>query len=198
MEKPLLSVVIPFYNSAPYLEDCIKSLTDQCYSPVELIFIDDGSTDGGEAIFRKYPNIKYIRQNNLGPGAARNNGIKESSGELIGFHDADDICVKYRFREQVLELKDNPDLFINYSKIKNFIDKRYCVPSYLTTPKLMEERVGFISSAVMRKDVFKIVGYFREDIRIGEDIDWITRANKKKIISSITYTSIISPSLISL
>jgi glycosyltransferase involved in cell wall biosynthesis len=87
-----VSVIIPLFNKARYIQRAIDSVLAQTYIDYELIVVDDGSTDDGVKIVRKYSDmrIRLILQDNAGPGAARNRGIKESFGKYIAFLDADD------------------------------------------------------------------------------------------------------------
>ena len=90
----MVSIIVPVYNSEPFLERCLGSLKCQTYTDFEVILINDGSTDGSEVICRKYcdedSRFKYYYQNNAGCSAARNNGIKHAVGDYIGFCDSDD------------------------------------------------------------------------------------------------------------
>lgn len=92
--NPLISVVIPVYNAEKYLDNCISSVMLQTYDNIEVILVNDGSTDRSEDICRdwskRHSNIKVINKTNEGPSAARNAGVSASSGLLIGFVDADD------------------------------------------------------------------------------------------------------------
>lgn len=90
--KPLISVIVPVYNCEKYLEKCIRSIIKQTYSNIEIILIDDGSTDNSGKICDKYQSNKIvvIHQKNRGQAAARNAGIKLAKGEYIGFVDSDD------------------------------------------------------------------------------------------------------------
>nr|MBP3597940.1 glycosyltransferase family 2 protein [Eubacterium sp.] len=89
-----VSVIVPVYNAEKYLTECIESVLAQDYENVELILVDDGSTDGSRDIYEKYAtehaNIKICRQKNSGPAEARNNGIRHAVGEYLVFADADD------------------------------------------------------------------------------------------------------------
>lgn len=93
-----VSIVIPTYNSEKYIEESIDSVSLQTNVDFEIVVIDDGSTDGTEAIVKelskKDKRVKYYYQNNKGPGGARNRGIKEAQGEYIAFLDADDLLLK--------------------------------------------------------------------------------------------------------
>jgi glycosyltransferase involved in cell wall biosynthesis len=87
---PLISVVIPCYNQGQFLGQAIASVADSSYAPVEIVVVDDGSTDGTAVLARAFPEVRYHFQPNGGLAAARNRGFRESRGELIVFLDADD------------------------------------------------------------------------------------------------------------
>lgn len=87
---PLVSVIIPCYNHAKYLSRAIDSVLAQSHRRVEIIVVDDGSTDDTQAAAARYPAVKYVYQHNQGPSAARNTGIDQSSGDYLVFLDADD------------------------------------------------------------------------------------------------------------
>src|SRR5690606_16938614 len=93
-ENELISVVIPVYNVELYLDQCIRSIIDQSYSNIEIILINDGSTDGSHEICEPWANkdgrIKYIKQINQGLGPTRNRGINLANGRYITFIDSDD------------------------------------------------------------------------------------------------------------
>lgn len=92
-EEKLVSIIIPVYNVVLYLEKCIESVLTQTYPNIEIILIDDGSSDGSENIcnqYKKNNKIKVIHQKNRGVGAARNKGIQEAKGKYIVFVDSDD------------------------------------------------------------------------------------------------------------
>ncbi len=93
--KELISVVVPAYNIAPYIETCVKSILRQSYKPIEIIIVDDGSTDETGCIIDRladeYPGIKAIHQSNGGVTKARIKGVVAASGEWIGFVDGDDL-----------------------------------------------------------------------------------------------------------
>ena len=116
---PKISVIIPIYNAAPYLEKCIESILKQSYKDWEIIAVDDGSTDGSGDICDKYSSldnrIKTIHQKNSGPGIARNTGMAKAKGEYIVFVDADDyIDIDYFY---YLSLHKEDIVFIDINEV---------------------------------------------------------------------------------
>lgn len=92
MSQPLVSVVIPVYNGEPFLRETLESVLSQTYKAIEIIAVNDGSTDGSERILSEYGDrIRCIRQENAGVAAARNRGIAEARGEWVAFIDQDDL-----------------------------------------------------------------------------------------------------------
>lgn len=89
MTKPLISVIVPFYNEEKYISSCLNSLLQQSYSPLEIIAIDDGSTDRSVKIVERLSRVTLLRQNHSGPGNARNLGVSHAKGEIVVFADAD-------------------------------------------------------------------------------------------------------------
>jgi glycosyltransferase involved in cell wall biosynthesis len=99
---PLASVIIPTYNRAAQVRAAIESVLAQTYSHIEVIVVDDGSTDDTGGVLRQYDGkIRVIRQANAGPAAARNTGVRNSSGDLLAFLDSDDIWMSQRLELQV-------------------------------------------------------------------------------------------------
>ena len=93
MDNVKVSVIIPVYNTEPYLEKCISSVVNQTLKDIEIIIIDDGSSDGSPDICKRYLNdtrVIYYRKENEGLAAARADGMERASGEFIGFIDSDD------------------------------------------------------------------------------------------------------------
>lgn len=113
MEK--ISVIIPIYNQEKYLEKCLKSIAIQTYANLEILMIDDGSTDTTSGICKKFqrndPRFRYIRQKNAGVAAARNKGLDSQTGDLIGFVDPDD-WIEPNFYEKLISLYHQYDVDI--------------------------------------------------------------------------------------
>ena len=94
IQEPLISVIVPVYNSSLYLRKCLDSLLSQTFKEIEIIAVDDGSTDGASLILDEYaeihPDLIIIHQSNQGQGEARNTGVSVARGQYIGFVDSDD------------------------------------------------------------------------------------------------------------
>lgn len=187
-KQPLVSIIVPTYNSAVYLREAIDSALAQTYRGVEIIVIDDGSTDNTKKILGPYiidKKIKYIYQANRGLSGARNTGIKVARGEFIALLDADDIFLPNKIERQVLHMINNPTCDMSYCDLYHFWDDR---PNELLKlnykyysgrdvfPNLL--RKSFIApvTVVFRKKVFEKYGYFNEEIRqYAEDFDFWLR-----------------------
>lgn len=127
---PLVSVIMPLYNKRPYVKRAIESIRQQTFTDWELIIVDDGSTDGSpDEIPRKDARIRLFHQRNKGPGAARNRGIKSTSGEFVTFIDADDYYYPQKLETEMdlLWEKKNADWMISaYDHVKDSqIQSRY-------------------------------------------------------------------------
>jgi len=125
MKEPIISIIIPIYNSEKYLSRCIENVIGQTYKKIEIILVDDGSIDNSRKICYKYAiidnRIKAISQKNKGSAGARNTGIRHATGEFVFFLDADDFIEKNAL--EILIAKYNqfqPDLVMaNFSKLEN-------------------------------------------------------------------------------
>ena len=112
MNQPLVSVVMPVYNSQSFLREAINSILNQTYSNIELIVINDGSTDSSKEIILSYtdPRVRYIENNpNKGIVKSRNIGVEHATGKYIATLDSDDIALPDRIKTQVDFLEKNPD-----------------------------------------------------------------------------------------
>ena len=115
-ESPLVSIIIPTYNNGPVVCQAIDCSLNQTYDNREIIVVDDGSTDNTEQLLdRKYKGkITYVRQENKGPGSARNTGIKYATGEYLQFLDADDLLAPDKLSIQIGQLKNIPEKALSY------------------------------------------------------------------------------------
>ncbi len=183
MQGPLVSVIVPVYNGERYLDATLKSIFEQDYEPVEIIVVDDGSTDRTADIVKSYPVVRYIYQSNQGPSVARNTGIAAAQGELIGFLDADDVWMPEKLSKQVGYLNGHPDVDFVYAHRRMIIEKEVEKPPWWHDEKDMP-CLG-ASNMLARKMVFKHVGLFNPDYRFGENAEWLARARDAGIHMAI-------------
>jgi glycosyltransferase involved in cell wall biosynthesis len=107
--NPLVSIVIPCYNQARFLADAIASASQQTYSPVEVLVVDDGSTDETAEIAARFPSVRYAYQRNQGTAAARNAGLRASRGDFLIFLDSDDRLLPHAAAAGVDYLREHAD-----------------------------------------------------------------------------------------
>src|SRR5262245_30441561 len=107
----LVTVVIPFHNHQRHLDAAVRSVLDQTHAPLELILVDDGSTDGSGERARAYgPPARYLRRQNGGAGAARNSGIAQATGDYLAFCDVDDVWASTKLERQVAAVRRDPTI----------------------------------------------------------------------------------------
>lgn len=189
----MVSVIIPFYNREKYLAEAIQSVLDQSYPEIELILVDDGSTDLSAEVAQAFlPRSRYLHQQNGGIGAARNAGILAATGEFFAFLDSDDIWVKDKLVKQMAIFAANPELEAVFGYAQQFyspdvshafrqrvICPEKAVPAYVSTAMLIRR------SALMR------VGLFDTELKVGIDIRWYIAALENglqhQIIPEVVY-----------
>lgn len=184
--EPQISVIIPAYNRAHTLARAIHSVLIQKQVDLELIIVDDGSTDQTEGMCQKVPcdSLKYLKQNNQGPAAARNLGIQNSKGEFIAFLDSDDEWLSEKLKAQFDFLIHNPNILIvqteeiwirngkrvnpmkKHKKSGGYIFDK-CLPLCIVSP----------SAVMMRKAFFEKVGLFDATFPACEDYELWLRAS---------------------
>ncbi len=177
-----ISVIIPTHNRAELLPRALDSVLAQTLAPQEVILVDDGSTDGTEALMAsRYPSVRYLKQANRGVSAARNRGIKEARGEWIALLDSDDAWLPGKLAAQLEALTAYPghrlchteEIWIRDGRRVNAMKKhaksggrifRQCLPRCVISP----------SSALIHRNLLKQLGSFDEDLPACEDYDlWL-------------------------
>ncbi|MBE9201578.1 MULTISPECIES: glycosyltransferase family A protein [unclassified Nodularia (in: cyanobacteria)] len=172
MNLPLVSVIIPCYNRERYLAEAIESVLEQTYPNIELIVIDDGSSDRSGEIAQSYP-LKYHYQTNGGIGAARNAGIAVANGEFLAFLDSDDIWVKDKLAKQMAVFDTHPDIEAVFGYAQNFyspeLDENF--KSRIRCPE--KPIAAHLSTAMLiKRSPFLRVGKFDTNLKTGIDISW--------------------------
>lgn len=192
-KRPRVSIVMPAYNAERYILSAIDSILTQSHIDLELIIINDGSTDMTSDLLRSVNDdrmLVYDKTVNGGLAAARNTGLEKSRGEFIAWLDADDVSEHHRIARQVHELDRNSELAVcgtwvrrlgtklsqtwHYPKRSNFIQSRMLFDNPLAT-----------SSVMMRRDVFESGEVFNADFAPAEDYDMWQRLSKNWRITNI-------------
>jgi glycosyltransferase involved in cell wall biosynthesis len=169
-----VSVIIPVHNGEQFLREAIESTLAQDRQPVEVVVVDDGSTDGSAEIARSIPGVRYLYQEHAGIAAARNHGVRVSTEDLVAFLDADDLWPPHKLGLQVAHLQVSEALDGVLGLVTSFnhgdVAGRYRVNT--------EERArGYLAGALLiRREAFFRAGFFPEGRKAGEFIDWYGRA----------------------
>jgi glycosyltransferase involved in cell wall biosynthesis len=180
----LVSVIIPVFNGGRYLAEAIDSVLAQTYQPVEVIVVDDGSTDNSADIAHSYNDVHYIYQRNQGVAVARNTGLAAAHGAFIAFLDADDTWPPYKLKTQVDYLLQHPFIGYTIARIKNIVEPGVKYPPLVMQHILKEDQIG-LATIVARNEVFDSVGGFDPRFGVAEDFEWFSRAKDADILLAI-------------
>ena len=187
--KPTVSVVIPTHNRAMLLPETLDSVFAQegagTQFEMEVIVADDASSDATPAVVRRYPNARYVRlPTNRGSSAARNAGIRASSGTYVAFLDDDDLWLPHRLKVQIPAMEAHPEVGLVYGQLvartsdHEYVlpDSRYAPSGSVLGPLLMGNFVGTLT-VLARRTAIERAGYFDESVPGVEDYDlWIRMA----------------------
>ncbi len=172
-----VSVIVPAHNAAPYLGEAIGSIRAQAYGNLEIVVVDDGSTDATAEIAAT-EGVRLRRQPQRGAGAARNAGLALARGDFIAFLDADDLWTEGRLAAQLRAAASQSDVDLVFGQVEHFISPEidaseaglYCPPG--------KQPAHLVGCLLARASAFQRVGGFREDLRVGEFVDWCARADE--------------------
>ena len=176
-ENPLVSVIIPVFNGARYLRAALESVFAQTYRPFEVIVVDDGSADDSGSVAQSFPDVRYIRQENKGVAAARNNGIEAARGEFFAFLDQDDLWTPEKLKLQVEYLLSHPDVDYTLTQQKFFLDPGRTLPAWFRKELFDSVHTGWVlGTLVVRRTAFEKIGNFATGYAAANDSDWFFRA----------------------
>ena len=192
-----ISVIIPNYNYGRFIGEAIESVLAQTFPPYEIIVVDDGSDDNSADIVKTFGSrVKFIQQRNQGVGAARNNGVKNSSGNLIAFLDADDIWLPTKLEKQVELLQQDNKIGMVSCGMREFDkdDKTiaeynqgqngWCAKNILMIEPVV---VGPGSTSLVRRDTFEKIKGFDENKEMHPSEDW-EFCYRVALISKVAFT----------
>jgi glycosyltransferase involved in cell wall biosynthesis len=171
------SVIVPVRDRQHLVGDALASIVAQRCAPIEIVVVDDGSTDGTPDVVRRFgTDVKYVRQEAAGVAVARNRGLAESSGERIAFLDSDDVWLAGAMNSAILHLRQRPEAAIVHGRTE-----------IVRLPDAAEHRLRFregeapehrplLGSMLFRRNCFERVGAFDPSLEGSEDLDWLARA----------------------
>jgi glycosyltransferase involved in cell wall biosynthesis len=186
------SIIVIVYNGEQYIERAVHSALGQTVADIEVIVVDDGSSDASaDRVGRiKDSRLRLVRQSNQGPSAARNTGIREAKGDWIAFLDCDDWWTPDKLEHQLAMTEQSPDVALVYSGATTVLEDGSVLSEALPRLRgavlkhlLMGNNItGSSSSVLIRRDVLSELGGFRPDIHYGEDWDlWLRIAARHRI-----------------
>ena len=180
MPNPLVTVVIPSYNRAQYIAETIESVLGQTYTNIEIIVIDDGSTDNTREIVERYaPRVQYVWQENAERGASRNHGLRLAKGAFIAFLDSDDLWLREKVENDLELLRQNPAAGVVFTDAVQ-IDavgnetKKLSAEGFsgTVTERLLENNFVLMGAHLARTDLIRKIGGFREERELAGSEDW--------------------------
>lgn len=180
-----ISVIIPTYNRREFLARAIDSVLDQSWQDFELIVVDDGSTDGTARSVAGYGvQVRYLYQENRGPAAARNTGVRAAEGEFIAFLDSDDRFAPEKLAVQQAAMAARPEYLISHTDEIWYRrgellhqKKKHHRPHGFIFGECLKLCVVGMSTVMVRREFFARIGYFDEELPCCEDYDLWLRAS---------------------
>ena len=179
-----VSCIIPACNAIRFIDETIESVLSQTVGVAEIIVVDDGSTDGTPQSLGKYGDkVRLVRQQNAGPAAARNHGVRQSHGEFVAFLDADDLWTPNKVELQLARFAAKPALQICFADLFNFRTNTENAPFRDGYTEVTDwPRVHFSPCTLLaRRTAFDTIGNFDEGLRRGEDTEWFVRMMMRKM-----------------
>ena len=186
-ESPLVSVIIPVYNYDRYLAEAVESVLNQTYRKLEVIVVDDGSTDQSGEVARSFAErgVRHCHQVHAGIGPARNTGVEFARGECIAFLDADDRWPLEKIERQLKAFEDDPELEMIFGQALQLQNG----PAWETGINNSDPQgmmPGLVPGTMLiKRDAFDRVGMFQGGLKVGEFIDWYARAVELKLRSLV-------------
>jgi glycosyltransferase involved in cell wall biosynthesis len=185
MSPPLVSVIVPAYNAQRSLARTLTSVVSQDYSPVEVIVVNDGSTDLTATVAAQFDEIRYLEQENAGPSAARNLGVDEANGEFVAFVDADDEVPPTKLSTQVGYLIEHPEVGCVLGRQEVTLEAGGA-PAWIGRDPVFGDFAGVpLMSLVTRRIIFRELGGFDVALRHAEDRDLLVRMREHAVTIAV-------------
>jgi glycosyltransferase involved in cell wall biosynthesis len=175
MSRSLVSVVMLAFDEEAFIAEALESVLAQTYAPVEVIVVDDGSTDRTAEIAEGY-GVRVLRRAHTGMSAARNAGVSAARGEYWTLFDADDVMPPKRLELQVAELERRPELGMVFGLTEAFVTPGEPRPPHWNPAWDDGPFTGCAGTMLARRALFALVGPYDEALQRSRDLDWIVRA----------------------
>jgi glycosyltransferase involved in cell wall biosynthesis len=188
MTNPLVSCIIPVFNGERFLAEAIQSILGQTYKNLEVIVVDDGSTDGTADVVAGFGDaVTYVRQENAGPSTARNRGIQEAHGEFIAFLDADDVWHAEKLEKQLARFRERPELAYTVTWIQNFWEEevRDEAIQFKDHPRSRPVPGYTTQTLVVRREWLDKTGGLDASMAHGDAANWFQRADAAGAVSDV-------------
>ena len=179
---PPVSVIVPVHNGADFLEEALTAIAAQTHPDVEIVVIDDGSTDASVALASRFlesfpRGVLVPRATTAGVATARNDGIRRASSALLAFCDQDDVWLPVKLERQLAHLDAHPGDAVVMVRQEPFLDGLDEYPAWLLPDRVFGDLGGVLPcTALVRREAFDVVGEFDVTKSGADDFDWVVRA----------------------
>jgi glycosyltransferase involved in cell wall biosynthesis len=176
-ERPLVTVIMAAYNAEEYVGATLESVLAQTWQPLEVVVVDDGSTDRTGEIVQSFADVRYTRQENAGPSSARNAAAAQARGVFLANCDSDDLLPPTRVEVQALHLLAHPEIGCVFGR-QEWLNP----PPWLGRDPVYGDLDGIpLSSAMFRREVFEELGGYDGRFEPSEDMDLVIRMRERGI-----------------
>jgi len=185
MSRPTISCIVPVFNGERYLSETLDSIFAQTYPWLEVIVVNDGSTDGSARLLKSYKDrVIYLEQADKGPAAARNLGVTRSRGEFVAFLDQDDLWDPEKLTRQMARFEARAELDLCIAHVQLFWVPELRVEAIRLRDQWRAHVVpGYTTGTLLtRRTFFDAVGPFDTSLWFGDATEWFLRAIEKKAV----------------
>lgn len=182
-----VSCIIPVYNGERYLAETLQSVLDQTFGAVEILVVDDGSTDGTAALVASFgQRVRYLSQPNAGDVTARNTGVRHASGELIGFLDSDDLWHPDKLTLQCERFQARPELDLCVTMVETFWSPDVPESERMESDRTRRQIPGYTTGTLLaRRSLFDRVGPFDTRLSHAADTAWFMAARESGAVEEL-------------
>jgi glycosyltransferase involved in cell wall biosynthesis len=181
----LVSCVVPVYNGERFVRETLDTVVGQTYRPIEVLVVDDGSTDGTAAVAGSYGDaVRVIAHGPSGPAGARNRGWLEARGEFVAFLDQDDLWHPRKLALQMARFAARPELECSIAHVQMFWDDPHTAEArhYQEHPRMRPVAGYATTTMLVRRSMFERVGPLNPELRFADSPEWFVRAEEQGVV----------------